>query len=247
MLITTEGVIIHERFVGENDKYIDVLTKDLGIIEISAKGVKKITSKNSASTQLFAYSKLCVNKSKDRYILNSSEPINVFYNLRLDIEKIALASYFSEIIKYSIVSEEPSEAALRLFLNCLHFLSNGERTQQFIKSVFEFRLLSDIGLMPNFVGCKNCSTYLTKQMYFYINEGYILCSNCFSGLESDNIVLLNEPLLHTLRYIIFSDLEKMFNFKLSFVCQKKLSIITEKYLLSHLNRGFKTLEFYKSL
>lgn len=247
MLFTTEGIVIHERSVGENDKYIDVLTKDLGVIEASIKGVKKLTSKNSSSTQLFAYSKLCFAKRGEKYYLNSSEPIKVFYDLRLDLEKFALASYFAEIIRFSVVSEEPSEMVLRLFLNTLHFLTQGMLSLLFLKSIFELRFMTEIGLMPDLVACKNCMEYYSEKMLFFISEGYFLCDDCYNSVVNDNIVPINKAVLHTMRYIIFSEFDKLYSFKISDTAQKKLSLITERYLISHLNRNFKTLEFFKSL
>lgn len=247
MLCTTKGIVIRERFVGENDKYIDVLTKDLGVIEVNIKGVKKINSKNSSSTQLFSYSKLCLAKRGEKYILNSSEPINVFYELRLDIERLSLASYFADVIKFSVVSEEPADGVLRLFLNTLHYLSNGNRSIPFLKSIFELRLLTEIGLMPDLVACKNCVKYDGEIYFFHILEGIIICENCHNGVENDNIVGIGKSILHAMRYIIFSDYEKLFNFKISDESQKILSDISEKYLVTHLNKNFKTLDFFKSL
>ena len=247
MLITTDGIVIRERFVGENDKYIDVLTKDLGLIEINIKGARKSNSKNSSSTQLFAYSKFCFSKKKDRYYLNSSEPIKIFYNLRLDIKKLALASYFAEVLKYSVVSEEPADMVLRLFLNSLHYLANGERAITFIKSIFELRFLTEIGLMPDLLACKDCNQYSSEKMYFNITEGYFTCCESLEYHENENVIIINATILHTMRYIVLSEFEKIFSFKINDYTQKKLSIITEQYLLSHLNRNFKTLEFYKSI
>lgn len=247
MLITTDGIVIRERFVGENDKYIDILTKDYGIIEISVKGAKKFNSKNSGSTQLYTYSKFCFSEKGNRYFLNSSEQIANFYNIRLDVEKFALASYFSEILKFSVVSEQPSENVMRLFLNTLHFLNSNNRTNNFLKCIFELRFMSEIGLMPDLVACNKCAEYSSDKMYFFIKEGIFLCEECHSGIENDNIILINKSLLHTMRYIIFTEFKSLFNFKISNEVQAVLSDITEKYLITHLNRSFKTLEFYKSL
>ena len=44
MLITTAGVVIRERQIGENDKFVDILTEKNGVIEVSVKGVKKSTA-----------------------------------------------------------------------------------------------------------------------------------------------------------------------------------------------------------
>lgn len=40
-----EGVVLRERAVGEQDKFIDILTKERGVIELSAKGSRKINAK----------------------------------------------------------------------------------------------------------------------------------------------------------------------------------------------------------
>jgi len=247
MLITTRGIVLREKQVGENDKFIDVLTNDLGVIEISAKGARKINAKNSPASQLFAYSKFCVQKRGERYYLNSSDPIHIFYDLRLDMEKLALASYFAEIILFSATSEEPSQEILRLMLNSLEFLSSGKRSKEFLKSVFELRLLSEIGLMPDIVGCAECGAYLSDKMYFIFENGIILCPTCYDLNLHAEAAQLSLPLLHAIRYIVLTEFEKLWNFKISDEVQKKLNYIAEKYLVLHLDKHFKTLEFYKSI
>lgn len=248
MLITTKGVVIRERRSRENDKFIDVLTSDYGIIEISAKGAQKVGGKNNASTQLFAYSNFCVQKRGERYYLNSSEPIHIFYPIRTDIEKTALASYFSEIVKYAVPSEQPSSDVLRLLLNSFHFMAEGTKELSFLKSVFELRLMADIGMMPDVIGCKECRKYDSDEMFFCIQEGKLICGNCRSqGVFTDEAVKINGTLLHAIRYIVLTELEQLWNFKLSEACQKSLNYITENYLLTHIGKRFPTLDFYKSL
>ena len=51
----TEGIVLKERIVGEQDKFIDILTKEHGLMEISVKGARKINGKSGSSAQLFAY------------------------------------------------------------------------------------------------------------------------------------------------------------------------------------------------
>ena len=41
MLITTVGAVISVRDVGDNDRFITVLSPDMGLVEISVKGAKK--------------------------------------------------------------------------------------------------------------------------------------------------------------------------------------------------------------
>ena len=72
---------------------------------------------------MFCYSKLSLYKTKDSYIIDEAEPIETFFGLREDLERISLAQYFSELIMTLVQEEEIAEEYLRLMLNSLHFLS----------------------------------------------------------------------------------------------------------------------------
>jgi DNA repair protein RecO (recombination protein O) len=53
--------------------------------------------------------------------------------------------------------------------------------------------------------------------------------------------------LSALRYIVSAEPKKLFSFRLGAAAAKRLADIAEAYILSQLERGFKTLEFYKNL
>lgn len=250
MLLTTMGVVIGERPYGENDKFVDIFTKDFGIIEVTVKGGRKLNSKNSASTALFAYSKFCVSSRGERYYLNSSQIENTFYDLRLDIKKLALASYFAELLKYTVLSYESDESyeiILKLFLNTLYFLEKDTHDILLLKSVFEFRLLSEIGLIPNLIGCCICNVYSHSKMYFDIQEGKLYCDDCFSGNESYNVISVDQSTLSALRHISLAELNILFNIKASDRLITELNKITSRYVIAHINKKFKTLEYFESI
>ncbi len=242
------GIVIRERQSGDNDKFLDILTDKLGLIEVIARGVKKITCKYASSSQLFAYSKFCLNKRNERYYIDSAEPVKIFYPIREDLARLSLASYFSEVISYAVLPDESrNEEVLRLFLNVLHYLSEGTRDTQLLKSIFELRFMSDIGHMPGVVGCADCGTYLTDQMYFRIENGSLYCSDCFSEHGRMNAVCINVSVINAIRHIVLVDMKKLFSFRLSEESMNALGYISETYLISHLGRNFRTLDFYKTI
>lgn len=248
-LITTNGLVIRERSSRENDKFIDILTRDLGIIEINVRGAKKITSKSSAGTQMFTYSTLCFSKKGNRYFLNSCTPVRSFYSLSQDIFIYSLACYFCELVKYTITSEQHSENVLRLLLNTLHFLALGKKDISLLKSIFELRLLTEIGFMPDLVACRHCHKYSGDDMYFDCTASNIICNDCLNKINKrhEHIIKINESELYALRYIVFTDFEKLYNFNLSDIALKRVSFVCEHYLLEKLDRSFKTLDFYKEI
>ena len=135
-MIITEGIVLKERSVGEQDKFIDILTKESGVIELSVKGARKINGKSGSSTQLFAYSRFCYDSRRGSFYLNSAEPRQIFYGLRSSLTGISLASYFAEVLRFCIGQDNGSENVMRLMLNTLHYLEKGLRSEALLKSIF---------------------------------------------------------------------------------------------------------------
>ncbi len=245
-MMIIEGIVLKERPVGEQDRFVDVLTKEKGVIELSVKGACKINGKSGSSTQLFAYSRFCCDKRKDRLYLNSAEPIHIFYDLRSSLTALSLASYFSEVLRYCISERTDSGNVLRLTLNTLHCLEKKLRSEQLLKSIFELRLMSEIGYMPDVLACKSCGVFEPEELYFSVEDGGFLCFDCFDD-NGCKWTKLRLPELSAIRHIVLADFDRLFNFRVSERAGDKLATFTEDYLLTHLERNFKTLDFYHGL
>lgn len=248
---TVRALILKEKKIGESSKVVSVLTAERGVIDIFIRGGQKST-KNSASTQLFVYSTLCVEQKRTAsgqtdYYLNSSELIRAFPNIRLDIKKTALAAYFSELILFSRTEESGYHDVMRLMLNSLHFLDNDKMDMELLKCVFEFRLPCEIGLRPYLVGCAQCFKYEDDKMHFDYTENKLFCDECYITTEESKETVFDKTLLYIVRYIALSDFEKLFYFKISERYQKKLTQFTESFIAYNFKNRFKTLDYYKEI
>jgi len=58
---------------------------------------------------------------------------------------------------------------------------------------------------------------------------------------------VSEGILNAMRYICSCDQKRIFSFSLSDAAMESLSGITETFLVTQLERGFSSLDFYKSL
>ena len=54
-------------------------------------------------------------------------------------------------------------------------------------------------------------------------------------------------ILEAMRYICLCDPKRLFSFRIGPETLQQLSALTEAYLTTQLERGFSTLDFYKSL
>ncbi len=244
MRTNTDGLILKEQNIGEKDKLVTVLTRHNGLVRAFVRGAKSFKNRKNSGTGMFCYSKLSLYKSKDSYIIDEAEPLETFFGLRDDLDKISLAQYFGELAISLVQEEEPAEEYLRLILNSLHFLAKGTMPNEQIKAITELRMMCIAGFMPNLIACERCGEYETNTMYFDVEDGLLYCENCIS---SQALFSLDIGLVKALRHIAFSDFEKIYSFKMEEYAIPDLSYITEKYLLSKLQRNFKTLEFYNSI
>ena len=244
MLISTNGLVLREITVGSDDRLITILTSEYGKITAYVKGSKKIKSGFASSTDLFCYSSFVFFKSKDRYYINSAESENIFFGIRSDMEKLALASYFAELVCDMTFENESQNELLRLFLNSLYLIEKDKLSLTQIKAVFELRFACISGYMPDLVACSGCGVYECDKMYFNCQTGKIHCPNCNGGYGE---LVLTKSILYAMRFICYSPFEKIFSFSLSCENLKQLSNVTESYIIFILEKKLKTLDFYKSL
>lgn len=243
MQVTTKGLIIREQTIGESDRLVTLLTADFGLLKAFVRRAKTLKNQNLSSTSLFVYGDFTLYKGRDAYVIDNAVPIEVFFDLRADIERIALAQYFAQLTYYLGSQEQPAPEMLRLILNSLHLLCQGRKNTKIIKSAVEMRMLCLGGYMPDILACYRCGNYESDLMYFDISEGCIYCSDCCRNNA------LSAPLgvITAIRYICLSDISKIFSFSLSDENIDILSDICEKYLLSRVDGRLSTLEFYKGL
>ena len=238
--ISASGLVIREQSVGEYDRLITVLTAKHGLVKAFCRGAKKANSKKLSATALLTYSEFTFNKTKDAYAVQEAEVKEVFFELRNDVIKMALAQYLCELAYEFCEEDYESEEILRLFLNSLFLLKTEKKTASFIKAVTEFRLMSLAGYMPQLVGCFNCGEYETAVMGFEKESGKIYCEGCAPA----SAFKVSSSVIKAMRYVALSDFEKIFSFTISEENLKVFEYLAEDYLLSKTERKFKTLDFY---
>jgi DNA repair protein RecO (recombination protein O) len=114
-----------------------------------------------------------------------------------------------------------------------------------IKAVFELRAACLSGYTPDLFGCHICGSQTPAR--FDLSAGQLECVNCRSR-ESNGIRMPVTPsILEAMRYICLCDPKKLFSFQLGKETLEQLGNLTEAYLTTQLERGFSTLDFYKSL
>ena len=246
MKFQTDGLIIKEQNIGEQDKLVYALTKSHGVIKAFVRGAKNIKNQKCAPSSLLSYSRLTFYKSRESYIIGDARILRIFSKLRGDVKKTCLAQYFCELALTICPREQPAEKFLSLMLNSLYLISEGKRSEELVKPCFEMRLAAMAGYLPNLVMCRECGVYAAEEMYFSPRTGEIECASCH-GIKADGMIKLSEAALTALRHTVYSDDDKLFSFTLSEEGLKMLNAALESYLQYRFEKEFKTLNFYKAI
>ncbi len=243
--IATEGLVIKTIDQGESNRLIVILTKDIGVITAFAGGVRKPTSKLASGSGIFVYSSFNLTLSGDKYRVEEAVPIELFYNLRSDILKVACASYFCDIISEISPPGDSGTEYLPVILNALHLLSNTEKSVKLIKTVTEMRFMMAAGFAPNL--CEASCGHNDGEICFDYLEGTLICRACSYKIEHFNGTVLNKTMLDTLKFITENDAKKVYNFTIPDKDLDYLNTVTENYIIAVTERRFKTLDFLKSV
>ena len=240
------GVIIKETQVGEADKIITLLTNEMGKFSAVAPGARRSNSRLLGGTQLLSYVEYNMFPSKNLAKVNHAEVIESFYEIRKDLIKLTYATYMLEMVEEIALEGIRNEPLLRLLLNTLYVLAKKERDPSFISTVFEIRIMCIAGYMPNVMQCVHCGEQsLEKDLRFSSILGGVICAKCKQEDSYANKISLGA--LHSLQYIIYSDLKQIFNFQVSNQVLKELKALMKNYIRFHLDKSFKTLEFLEML
>ena len=234
-LLKVKGLIIAEKMLADFDKIVTILTPN-GKIEAAAKGSRRPKSLLMAATQFLCFGEYLLYKSGNSYSINSCETIEVFYNIRTDLEKLKYASHMTKIINDVTTENQNTYKVLQLFLNTLYMISETEKELSLINSVFTLRLLSTIGFRPIINECKNCKTKEELTHFSFKDSGF-KCTEC--ARQDKGAIEISVTTKDAIRYIIFSDAKKIFSFEIPKETIKELEIISKIYLQEKLEKEYR--------
>jgi len=245
MYMTIRGIVLRVTDYKERDALLTLLTGTQGKITVKARGLRRKNSPLVAPCQLLAYGEFTIFEYRGQYTVNEAHSIELFTPLRRDLTKLSLGTYFAQAAEVLSQEDYPSTELQSLLLNCLFALCRLNLPEAQIKAVFELRAACLSGYTPDLFGRHVCGSQIPNR--FDLSAGQLECQNCRSR-ESNGIRMPVTPaILEAMRYICLCDPKKLFSFQIGKETMDQLGALTEAYLTTQLERGFSTLDFYKSL
>ena len=245
MYLTTQGLVLRVTAYNDTDSLLTLLTPNHGKLTVKARGLRRKNSPITAPCQLLAFGEFTLFEYRGMYTINEAHSVELFTSLRRDLQKLSLGTYFAQAAELLSQEDIPNPELLSLVLNCLYALSNMDVPETLVKSVFELRGVCLAGYAPDLYGCHRCGNPFPDR--FDLKEGLLECSGCRDHTSDGIRIPVTGGMLESMHYITTCDAKKLFSFAVGEDTISQLSALTEGYLTTQLERGFSTLDFYKSL
>ena len=245
MHLKIQALVLRVTDYNDRDALLTLLSRNHGKMTVKARGLRRKNSPLAAPCQLLAYGEFVLFEYKGQYTVNEGYSIELFQALRRDLTKLSLGTYFAQVAELVSQEDLPNPELLSLLLNSLHGLTKLNLPEVMVKAVFELRAACLAGYTPDLIGCHVCGSQEPDR--FDLSEGQLECHGCRHLGVSGIRMPVTPSVLDAMRYICYCDPKKLFAFQVGQDTMERLADISEAYLTTQLERGFSTLDFYKSL
>ena len=97
MYLSTKGLVLRVTDYNDRDALLTLLTPNHGKITAKARSIRRKNSPMSAPCQLLAYGDFTLFEYRGNYTINEAESVELFRNLRSDLPKLTLGTYFAQV------------------------------------------------------------------------------------------------------------------------------------------------------
>lgn len=246
MHLTTNALVLREVNYKESDKILTLLTEAEGKLTVSARGCRKKDSPISSACQLLAWGEFTLYEFKGMWSVKETASERLFDGVRSDLDKLALSSYLVEVTETLAEEGQPEPGLLAVTLNCLHALDKLKYPLTQVKAAFEWRSMALAGYEPQIQRCEVCGREQPREPHVHLGEGLLHCAPCRDklggGFDAADHGGAGRAAAHHL-----GSPQTAAILPVGWGGAAKLSDASEAYLMTRLERGFRTLDFYKKI
>ena len=174
----TEAFILKTQPLRTSSLIVTSFSRSFGKLKGVVKGVRKEGLPHPSAFEPFTLDEIIFYEKtrSDLHLISEVSILESFEGLRSELQALATAYYLCELVDQLTEWHDPHESIFELLHFAFQWLPFVD--SPFLSRVFEMRLLSAVGLLPNLAGCLGCGEKNPHRVYFSIRQGGMFCSNC---------------------------------------------------------------------
>ena len=243
----TEAIVLKSQRQGETSKILTLYTRAFGKLTVIAKGARSMRSKFGGSLELLNYISIVFYEKETREIqlLSQADIVEFFANIKLSVEKTALAMAVCELVNNLEIGIEPNPSLFKLHLEALKAMNQNENPMNVLRA-FQVKLLNILGFRPDFTTCSKCKNQKQGAVAFDIAQGSFVCEACHKQAAG---MILSADSFHALRSFQRDSLASLNGLLISEPSCQQVDGFIAAYLKYHIEglRDLKAVKFFKKL
>lgn len=200
------GIVLRVTDYRESDRILNILSRERGLIAVTARGGRKPNSKHAAFATQFVYGEVEVNERFGKLQLSSSAVMESFYPVRESYEQLVSATRVVNAAEHVSEKDQPNDELFVLVYNALSVIAYGGNDPKDAELCFMAKLLRLCGYAPTLTRCLKCGRDLRaeKEVRFSNSLGGSVCGLCGSAFKTVSTLTLE-----ALRRMMLIDVSEM--------------------------------------
>ena len=239
----TPAIVLKRQDYRESSILATLFTRELGKIHGIAKGIRGPKSRFASRLEPFTENHVVVyepTRGGDLFMVAQCDLQEPFLRLREDLAKSAYATYLVELVDATQEPHDPQVAVYELLQEGLSRLA-ATRAPDWVRRVFEVRLLRLTGFLPRLEACVHCDASTGVAWQFSVRLGGVLCPRC--GAHDATARRVSRGAVATFRRVAAADWVVAERIQCVRSVARELGVILDHLLLVHLGRRPRSLEF----
>ena len=252
---SSPAIVLKRLDYGEYDYILDFLSKDYGKITVIAKNAKKSRKRFPGVLELFSCMNAVfteTNAGRGKIpILKEAALTHPFAGIRGNLEKIAYASYWSEMVNRWVVQGGILKDLFPLFYYSLTMLDTDQAPVESLSLLFQVRFMTLAGMSPELFGCRYCHKLLNDitedRFLFDVATGGLLCKTCASSSAIKSSLFISRSTIKQLLWLKEGNLQKAGRVRLTSVAKQEGLAAMEVFVPFHLAMEIKSLKVLRTI
>ncbi len=247
-LIVVQGVVLSAMPVGEFDRRLTLLTRERGKISAFARGARRPNSPFLAASGAFVFGRFTLYEGRSSYNLNQVEITHHFADLAGIWPGIYYGYYFLELADYFCREGQDEGEVMNLLYVTARALQSKRIPDKLIRCIFELRMMTIQGMMPDLTQCSRCGKSIgkTEEVVYFSQEEHGICEKACAA-NGKNLQKLSPAALYAMRFIVSVPLGKLYTFMVKEEALSELENIIHTYVRRNTDREFKSLAILKMM
>lgn len=230
-----KAIVLNRKSQAEHDSRVSIYSRELGKLELTARGTKKIKSKSAGHLEPLNLVDIMVIRGQKHDYVGTAMSEKCFSNIKNNLAKLAAAGQVVKVVDQLIKPGVADREIFELLKDYLEMSDAAAKDWRLMAVFFILKLLARLGHKPELSRCLACGRKIQPGLNrFDLARGGLVCAKCVK-LSDANQLAISDNGIKLLRLAIKCDLKQLGKVKVGKKLGEETIGIIEKFYRFNFN------------